>query len=119
MSFSENLIRIRKERNLTKAELAKRLNMPYTTYNNFENGREPKDDVKMKIAEAIGCSLFELMGDEMVELAKKGMLSWDNEPSMYQQQNVMLEKFNQLDVYGKRLVETVIKLEYERVMNNK
>lgn len=43
--FSEILKRERKKKGLSKADLARKLDIPYTTYQNYENGREPKIDV--------------------------------------------------------------------------
>ena len=44
-TFSEILKRERENKGYSKAELARKLNIPYTTYQNYENGREPKIDV--------------------------------------------------------------------------
>lgn len=58
----ENIKEARKKSGLNKAEVARRLNIPYTTYNNYETGfSEPKLDTLQKIAEVIGCSLGELL----------------------------------------------------------
>lgn len=52
-TFSDILARERKKKGLSKAELARRLNIPYTTYQNYENGREPKIDVIKQISDEL------------------------------------------------------------------
>lgn len=52
-TFSERLIKYRKMRNKTKAEMARKLNIPYTTYQNYENGREPKIETIQSMAEVL------------------------------------------------------------------
>lgn len=52
-SFSEILIREREKKGLSKADLARKLNIPYTTYQNYENGREPKIEVIKDISKAL------------------------------------------------------------------
>ena len=53
-TFSEILKRERENKGYSKAELARKLNIPYTTYQNYENGREPKIDVIKQISEELG-----------------------------------------------------------------
>lgn len=52
-SFSEILIREREKKGLSKADLARKLNIPYTTYQNYENGREPKIEIIKDISKAL------------------------------------------------------------------
>ncbi|MCD7949177.1 MAG: helix-turn-helix domain-containing protein [Erysipelotrichaceae bacterium] len=52
-SFSRILKRERIKKGLSKADMARKLNIPYTTYQNYENGREPKIDVIISIAEKL------------------------------------------------------------------
>lgn len=63
MEFSENLKKIRKSSGYTAKELAKVLELPYTTYIAYENqGREPKFDTLMRIAYILHVSIDELLG---------------------------------------------------------
>lgn len=49
--FSENLKNLRLQSGLNKKQAAVLLNLPYTTYNNYETGsREPNSEVLVKIA---------------------------------------------------------------------
>ena len=52
-TFSEILKRERENKGYSKAELARKLNIPYTTYQNYENGREPKIEVIKDISKAL------------------------------------------------------------------
>ena len=66
MEFSKNLKRIRKSSGYTAKELAQKLELPYTTYVAYENqGREPKFDTLMKIADILHVSVDELLGYEV------------------------------------------------------
>ena len=53
-TFSEILKRERENKGYSKAELARKLNIPYTSYQNYESGREPKIDVIRQISEELG-----------------------------------------------------------------
>lgn len=61
--FSERVIKLRKETNITQSELAKRLGIPRTTYSNYENGnRQPDYETLQKIANYFGVSSDYLIG---------------------------------------------------------
>jgi repressor LexA len=63
--FTETLTKLREERNYNKRQLAELLEMPYTTYNNYETGaREPNSDVLKKIASLFGVTIDYLLGIE-------------------------------------------------------
>ena len=52
---------IRKERNLTQAEVAKALNITVSAYGNYELGqRSPTPDTLIKLANFFGCTTDEL-----------------------------------------------------------
>ena len=63
MDFSQRLKELRTEKGVSKVTMAKELNIPYTTYNNYENGREPKFDILKKIARILNVTLSELLED--------------------------------------------------------
>lgn len=67
MGFSQRLKELRTEKGISKATMAKKLNIPYTTYNNYENGREPKFDILKKIARILNVTLGELLADDGFE----------------------------------------------------
>ena len=61
--FSENLKKYRLNQKLSKAELARKLNLQYTTYDNYERGTgEPKLNKLIEIANILNVSLDDLLG---------------------------------------------------------
>ena len=62
--FKENLRYYREKAGYKKqTDLAKAINIPYTTYLNYEKaGREPKYETLIKIADTLGISTDELLG---------------------------------------------------------
>lgn len=63
MDFSQRLKELRTEKGISKVTMAKKLDIPYTTYNNYENGREPKYEILRKIARILNVTLSELLED--------------------------------------------------------
>jgi transcriptional regulator with XRE-family HTH domain len=61
--FSENLKKYRLNQKLSKAELARKLNLQYTTYDNYERGTgEPKLNKLIEIANILNVSIDDLVG---------------------------------------------------------
>ena len=61
--FSENLKKIRKEKGLTREELADKINMSWESIKNYEmNRREPKISECATLAKALGCTMSDLTG---------------------------------------------------------
>lgn len=61
-TFSRSLKRIREEFNMSKADMARELGIPYTTYNGYEEGlREPKFQTIEQIAKRFGYNSFDLL----------------------------------------------------------
>ena len=55
---------IREKNGLNKREMSKKLNIPYTTYNNYETGnREPGSDFLIKFSNEFGISIDYIMGN--------------------------------------------------------
>lgn len=65
MTFGEKIKMLRKNRGMNMAEMAKKLNMPYTTYRNYEEGREPKMVTIRRIAKSLDVLPEDLISDEM------------------------------------------------------
>lgn len=64
--FSQRLIELRKQTNLTQSDLAKKLGIPRTTYSNYENGnRQPDYETLEKIAR-----YFEVTSDYLIGLSE-------------------------------------------------
>lgn len=82
MSFQENLRYYREQRGYSSDELAKLLDIPYTTLKGYENaGREPKYNILVKIADILNVSLDDLLGrkepqlkDNLMKIKNKVML---------------------------------------------
>ncbi|WP_312047565.1 helix-turn-helix transcriptional regulator [Anaerotignum sp.] len=65
--LSEKLKNIREKKNYSKAEMARLLQIPYTTYNNYETGtREPKIETIIKIANILGIHLSDILDYEPI-----------------------------------------------------
>lgn len=62
MNFAQNLKNIRESKNMSRTEFSKFLDIPYSTYNGYEGqGKEPKYNNLVKIAEKLDVSLDELL----------------------------------------------------------
>ena len=60
--ISDKLKEIREKNNLNKRQMAKKLEIPYTTYNNYETGdREPKSKFLIKVSQTFGTTIDYLM----------------------------------------------------------
>ena len=115
MSFSDNLKKEREKKGFTKAKMSSLLNIPYTSYNNFENGREPKVTLMIKIAKILDITLYDLIGNEGIgQLAKSGELAKtlgiDDDDEM-----ILLKNYRNLNINDKKLIVDIIK----RLTNHK
>ncbi len=62
--FTEKIKDLRLSRGLNKRQMSELLEMPYTTYNNYETGtREPNSDVLKKISQIFSVSVDYLIGN--------------------------------------------------------
>ncbi len=98
-TFSKNLKKIRKEKGITMVDMANRLNMPYTTYRNYEEGREPKIGIIRKIAETLDVPIGELVTDWASFSHEEIAIDWAA-PS----KNDLLKHYQKLNTQGKRKV---------------
>lgn len=63
--FSDTLKHLREIKGLNKAQLARKLELPYTTYNNYETGtREPNSEILIKISKEFNVTIDYLLGVE-------------------------------------------------------
>lgn len=62
-TFRRNLIKLRELAGLSKAEVAEKAGLKYTTYNSYEvEGKIPKIDKIISLATALNCTVDELLG---------------------------------------------------------
>jgi transcriptional regulator with XRE-family HTH domain len=69
-SFNIRLKRIREERNLSIKEIASRVGVPVSTYREWEYGRAIKGEPYVKIAEALGVGVYELLTGEVPNMSQ-------------------------------------------------
>ncbi len=75
MSFGQRIIQVRKEKNISQEELAKKLQATATTIGRYERDEvKPSIDVAVRIAEALEVSLDYLTGVSKSELKDKKMI---------------------------------------------
>ena len=62
IKVGNNIKKIRKERNISQKDMAKRLSMPSSTYSNYENNnREPNAQTLKKIASILNVDISEFL----------------------------------------------------------
>ncbi len=75
MSFGQRIIQVRKEKNISQDELAKKLQATATTIGRYERDEvKPSIEVAVRIAEALEVSLDYLTGVSKNELKDKKMI---------------------------------------------
>ena len=91
---------IRKSKGLSQREAAKKLNMAFSTYSNYENNnREPNFETLKRIADVLGVSVAQLVNDDAVA---------DEETSIFQQM------MDYLDEIGLSLDQDESDIEHDR-----
>lgn len=64
MTFAENINRICKEKGTTLTGLCKRLNIATSKVTAWNNGSLPKEDMMVRLAQGLGCSVMDFFADE-------------------------------------------------------
>lgn len=112
--FAIRFHNLRIERGLTLEQLAEELNKRFNTsftksaFSKWENGRsDPSFQSIPMIAEFFGVSVDYLIG---VEPSHKGITNEDK---------ALLDRIHALDIYGRRIVETILEIELERLRDEK
>jgi transcriptional regulator with XRE-family HTH domain len=77
--FSKRLIAFRKNRRLTISEVAERIEVPLTTYREWEYGRAIRGEPYVRLAEVFGVTLYELLTGENPTSQSKDILKLLNE----------------------------------------
>lgn len=91
MALGKNIARIRKNRGLTQAELAKRCECATITIRQYESGkREPSFDMLKFIAGALNVSAYDLLDQEEAQAALTIV-------SIMEMEHILLDAFSNLD----------------------
>ena len=97
MSFGSDLITLRKSRGLSRAELARLLEIPYTTLRNYETDqREPGHKLLIALSSVFSVSVDELIGN--VNYTKKSTTILDIEQQYGKSTSEAVSMYVQLDV---------------------
>lgn len=92
-TFSQRLTNLRESQNLSKAETARRLEIPVSTYSNYEYGnREPDFETLNRIAKHYHVTVDYLLGNDDAESKKQTVdLAKDPEVLLYNGRKVSTE----------------------------
>lgn len=111
MEFKDRLKKTRKLVGITQRELAKKIGVTPETVGNWERGaRQPSFDFLIDLADALGSSVDSLLGRES-KIVPFHPYNEDAER--------LYSYYAQLDIYGKRAVDAICRLELDRVLANK
>lgn len=108
---------LRDSKKLNMKETARLLNMPYTTYVNYEKGlREPTSEVLIELADFFETTVDFLVGRN----CNRGYVVCDPpSPSLSVEDQDVLFKYHALDERGKSAVLNVLNHEYESLPGEK
>ena len=104
--FENRLRKIREEHGLTVRQTAEALQLPYTTYNNYEkNSREPSGALLCSIADFFGVSIDYLLGRASAN---------PKQAALPKETRTLIAQWDKLDEHGKKLVSMILEAEAER-----
>lgn len=108
MSIGRRIKELREAKNMTRAELAKRLDVTVGAISNYENEvSSPKETILLKIMNALDCDANYLFQDALPVSAIENTLS--------AKESALIKKYRALDCYGMELLNIVLNKELERV----
>lgn len=103
--FTERLTRLRQNIGMNKKQLAQKLCLPYTTYNNYEMGlREPNSETLVKLATYFNVTTDYLLGKTNDTYNKKVKY------------HDIINKYDALDEHGKKIIDLILEEEYSRTL---
>ncbi len=106
MDFHETLKTIRINRGVTQKSLSLSLGVTPVTVGNWERGvRQPSFGLLVRLADTLNTSTDELLG-------RSGAVA---EPARDAVAGTLVKKYRALDAHGRKLVDTVCAMEYERM----
>lgn len=112
MTLAEKLKDSRVKAGLSQKELAKKLDMNLRTYGSYERGeRDLSTAILLKICKALSVSSDYLLGREVSISCEN-----NNQTDFYLSQSEQsgIKKYRTLDDYGKKVVDSVLDIEYDR-----
>ncbi|MCI8397939.1 MAG: helix-turn-helix domain-containing protein [Oscillibacter sp.] len=101
----------RKKAGMTQAELASKLGVPYQSVSQWERDtRNPKYGTIKRIAAALGIDPYSIMDFDTASEALAEDMMHPPTPD----EHVLLRKYRDLDEYGKKVVDCVLEIEFQR-----
>ena len=107
MDVNEKIKELRIKRGYKQSDLAGMLGLTPQALSNIEKGKARVDTEKVRLL----CEIFDISPNELLSMGKGGVTE------IYDPDHI-LEKYNQLDFYGKEGVKQHIENEYDRIQNN-
>lgn len=109
MSFGRNLISLRENHGISRKDLAKQLDIPYTTLRNYETDkREPGHNLLIQIARIFSVTVDSLIG-------VNAQYSNNASPGLPDEAIKVAHRYNKLDTFGKSTVLAVVQEEENRI----
>lgn len=108
MAFSDRLRERRESLGLSRSVLAHRLGVTAAAIGNYENGiSSPKEEILYKIFKELDVEPNYLWQDEMAMNSQTFIASYPEQEH--------IKKYRALDEHGKKLVDNILDMEYERM----
>ncbi len=116
MSVGKQIRTARERLGLTQRQLALELGITPSAVANYENDiSRPREPLFVKLFSALGIDANYIYSDVLEAAGVKAGARPDNES----RNDAGLSKYIALDAHGKKVVDTVLELEYSRVMKDK
>lgn len=106
MSFASRLRKAREEQGLTQQAVADLLGISKSTYSGYETGKREPDVFKIKaLSEVLSISADVLIGSNVIPISQ----------TLSNEEHEHIKKYRVLDTHGKKVVDTALDLEYDRM----
>lgn len=105
------------EHNISVREFSRQSNLSNTYIANIVNNEDsnPSVDALGKIAAVMGCSAIQLF--EMLDDDQMIRINASSSDALSEEEKEIIGKYRRLDDKGKHTVNTVLRMEYERIIN--
>ena len=109
MSVGSRIKELREDKEMSRSELADKIGVTIGAVSNYENEvSSPKEPILFKIMEVLGCDANYLFQDSI------NMPLMKNNFSVFEHN--LIKKYRELDDHGKDMVDTVLKKEYDHII---